>query len=75
MRDNSSADVDSDTGTKTPGTSGDNRDVNSAGPTPAQAAVSPANSNRDAAADSMSEAKGRDPEYYAERDVPSERDA
>ncbi|HKP51726.1 MAG TPA: hypothetical protein VJ183_03645 [Chloroflexia bacterium] len=37
-----------------------------------QAANSPSNSTKDAASGSISEVKARDPEFYAERDVPSE---
>ena len=40
--------------------------------TPAQAAKSSPDSTRDSASQSISEVKARDPEYYAERDIPSE---
>lgn len=50
---------------------GNNAD-NSSGPTPADAIGAPANSTRDSAAGGFSESKARDPEYYAERDIPSE---
>jgi hypothetical protein len=37
-----------------------------------RAANSPSNSAKDAASGGISEVKARDPEYYAERDIPSE---
>lgn len=70
MRDNSDSPDEQQSSTDT--RRGEDNSNNQEGSSSERAANSPSSSIKDASAGSISEVKARDPEYYAERDIPSE---
>jgi hypothetical protein len=70
MRDNSNTPDDQQLSGDSP--PGEANSSDQEGSSSERAANSSANSTKDAASGSISEVKARDPEYYAERDIPSE---